>query len=409
MEFNLSLSTNVADIINYFRGNSENVLGETEQGIFDNVLEGIFEDSDKSEDIDYNLILNLLNNLKLFNNQENLQHMDEVHINLDKVESSANVCSNTNETELNIISNGNENDMNLLSSEEFEILKSLKNNFENKLEIINNETIGIKLNDKEIEVLKKLDNIMSNNKIGNDNEIPEIKKLDNVEIENSENRINDKIVNNEKFSQLETNNATDKLNLIRNNELDEKIDKELNTLENILNGDNDNNFIINNNPLINKDTNLINVASRQEIPTIRQEYIGEDIIKTIKYLKSSGQEEITIKISPRELGDMTIKLINNHEEASVAIVISKSDVFNLVNENQSEIAKHLKDLNINVKDISVEMKGNTQNSFSSNLNQEFERNNKGSQQSSKKNISSVDEPIEDMEEVVIEDNVNILI
>lgn len=409
MEFNLSLSTNVADIINYFRGNSENVLGETEQGIFDNVLEGIFEDSDKSEDIDYNLILNLLNNLKLFNNQENLQHMDEVHISLDKVESSANVCSNTNETELNIISNGNENDMNLLSSEEFEILKSLKNNFENKFEIINNETIGIKLNDKEIEVLKKLDNIMSNNKIGNDNEIPEIKKLDNVEIENSENRINDKIVNNEKFSQLETNNATDKLNLIRNNELDEKIDKELNTLENILNGDNDNNFIINNNPLINKDTNLINVASRQEIPTIRQEYIGEDIIKMIKYLKSSGQEEITIKISPRELGDMTIKLINNHEEASVAIVISKSDVFNLVNENQSEIAKHLKDLNINVKDISVEMKGNTQNSFSSNLNQEFERNNKGSQQSSKKNISSVDEPIEDMEEVVIEDNVNILI
>lgn len=409
MEFNLSLSTNVADIINYFRGNSENVLGETEQGIFDNVLEGIFEDSDKSEDIDYNLILNLLNNLKLFNNQENLQHMDKVHINLDKVESSDNVCSNKNETELNIISSGNESDMNLLSSEEFEILKNLKNNFENKFEIINNETIGINLSDKEIEVLKKLDNIMSNNKIGNDNEIPEIKKLDTVEIENSENRINDKIVNNEKFSQLETNNATDKLNLIRNNELDEKIDKELNTLENILNGDNDNNFILNNNPLINKDTNLINIASRQEIPTIRQEYIGEDIIKMVKYLKSSGQEEITIKISPRELGDMTIKLINNHEEASVAIVISKSDVFNLVNENQNEIAKHLKDLNINVKDISVEMKGNTQNSFSSNLNQEFERNNKGSQQSRKKNISLVDEPIEDMEEVVIEENVNILI
>ena len=165
MEFNLSLSTNVADVINYFQGNSENVLGETEQETFNNVLEGIFEDSDKSEDIDYNLILNLLNNLKLFNNQENLQHMDKVHINLDKVESSDNVCSNKNEIELDIISNGNDSDMNLLSSEEFEILKSLKNNFENKFEIINNETIGIKLSDKEIEVLKKLDNIMSNNKI----------------------------------------------------------------------------------------------------------------------------------------------------------------------------------------------------------------------------------------------------
>ncbi|MPM57151.1 hypothetical protein SDC9_103972 [bioreactor metagenome] len=84
-------------------------------------------------------------------------------------------------------------------------------------------------------------------------------------------------------------------------------------------------------------------------------------------------------------------------------------MFDLVKDNQGEIAKHLKDLNINVKEISVEMKGNTQNNFSSNLNQEFERNNKGSQQGRKKNISSADEPIEDIEEVEIEDNVNILI
>uniref|UniRef100_UPI0022E68EF0 flagellar hook-length control protein FliK n=1 Tax=Terrisporobacter petrolearius TaxID=1460447 RepID=UPI0022E68EF0 len=255
------------------------------------------------------------------------------------------------------------------------------------------------------------DSIMSNNKIENDSEMPDINKLSDVEIENSQNRINDKTVNSEKFSQLETSNTTDKLNLIRNNELDEEKDKdkELNTLENILNGDNDSNFIINNNQVINKEANSINAISRQEAPIIRQEYIGEDIIKTVKYLKASGQEEITIKISPRELGDMTIKLINNHEEASVAIVISKSDVFNLINENQSEIAKHLKDLNINVKEISVEMKGNTQNSFSSNLNQEFERNNQRNQQERKKNISFVDESTEEIQEVTMEDNVNILI
>lgn len=385
MEFNLSLSTTVADIIKHFQGNGKNVSGETEQGIFDNVLEGIFEDGDKSEDIDYNLILNLLNNLKLFNNEGSLQHVDKVNIDLDKVESSDNICSNDNEAELNIISNSNEINTNLLSSEELEVLKDLNSKFE----IVNNETIGIELNDKEIEVLKKLDGIMSNNKIENDSEIPQINKLSDVKVENSENSINrnnDKTVNSEKFSQLETSNTTDKLNLIRDNELDEEKDKdkELNTLENILNGDNDNNFILNHNQVINKDANSINVTSRQEIPTVRQEYIGEDIIKTVKYLKSSGQEEITIKISPRELGDMTIKLINNHDEASVAIVISKSDVFNLINENQSEIAKHLKDLNINVKEITVEMKGNTQNSFSSNLNQEFERNNQRNQQGRKK-------------------------
>ncbi|WP_434798863.1 flagellar hook-length control protein FliK [Terrisporobacter vanillatitrophus] len=406
MEFNLSLSTTVADIINYLQGNSDNILGKTEQGIFDKVLEGLFEDSDKSKDIDYNLILNLLNNLKLFNTQEDLKNMDKVYTELDNVEGLNSVSNNINEINLNMEENDFNINTNSLSSEELKILNNLKNNLKNEYITLNNETRKIELSDKEIEVLKKLDSAISNNKdntisnskIEENNELFQRNKLDNVELEK-----------NEKFSQLETSNTTDKLNSMRNNELDKESDKELDTLESILNGDNDNNFILNNNQLANKDMNSINTTSRQEITTIRQEYIGEDIIKTVKYLKSSGQEEITIKISPRELGDMTIKLVNNQEEASVAIVISKADVFDLVKDNQGEIAKHLKDLNINVKEISVEMKGNTQNNFSSNLNQEFERNNKGSQQGRKKNISSADEPIEDIEEVEIEDNVNILI
>lgn len=405
MEFNLSLSTTAADIINYLQGNSDNILGKTEQGIFDNVLEGLFEDSDKSEDIDYNLILNLLNNLKLFNTQEDLKNMDKIYTELDNVEGLNSSSDNINEIDLNMEANDFKVNTNSLSSEELKILNNLKNNLKNEYITLNNETMKIELSDKEIEVLKKLDNIISNNKIEENNELFQTNKLDNVELEKSENILNDNLVDSEKFSQLETSNTTDKLNSMRNNESD----KELDTLESILNGDNDNNFILNNNQLANKDMNSINTISRQEITTIRQEYIGEDIIKTVKYLKSSGQEEITIKISPRELGDMTIKLINNQEKASVAIVISKSDVFDLVNENQGEIAKHLKDLNINVKEISVEMKGNTQNNFSSNLNQQFERNNKGSQQGRKKNISSADEPIDDIEEVGIEDNVNILI
>lgn len=406
MEFKLSLSTTAADIINYLQGDSDNILGKTEQGIFNKVLDGLFEDSDKSEDIDYNLILNLLNNLKLFNTPEDLKNMNKAYTELDDVEGLNSVPNDTNEINLNMEAGDFKVNTNSLSSEELKILNNLKNNLKNEYITLNNETRKIELSDKEIEVLKKLDSAISNNKdntisnskIEENNELFQTNKLDNVELEK-----------NEKFSQLETSNTTDKLNSMRNKELDKESDKELDTLESILNGDNDNNFILNNNQLANKDLNSINTTSRQEITTIRQEYIGEDIINTVKYLKSSGQEEITIKISPRELGDMTIKLVNNQEEASVAIVISKADVFDLVKDNQGEIAKHLKDLNINVKEISVEMKGNTQNNFSSNLNQEFERNNKGSQQGRKKNISSADEPIEDIEEVEIEDNVNILI
>lgn len=430
MEFNLNLSTTVMDIVNYFRGNSDNSLGEMQQGMFGDIVEGLFGDSDESEDIDYNLILNLLNNLKIFNAQEDLQNInqacaEQVYNELDKVEDLSDAYNSINETQINVEGVDYKANTNLLSDEELEILSNLKNNFENEYIMLNNKTRKIELSDKEIEVLKKLDNLVSNkannivlknennviskNKVEENSRLFQTNKLDNINLDKSENKSIYNPAYSEKFSQLENNNTTDKLNLIRDDELNKDFDKDLDTLESILNEDKDNNFILNNNQLPNKDINSINANSRQEVATIRQEYIGEDIIKTVKYLKSSGKEEMTIKISPRELGDMTIKLINNHDKASLAITISKADVFNLVNDNQGEIAKHLKDLNINIKEISIDIKGDTQNNFSSNLSQEFHKNNNGSKQRNKKIISSMNESTEDIEEVDIEDNVNILV
>ena len=408
MEFNLSLSASVADIISYFQGNINNISGELDEGIFDNILDKSFCDSDESEDIDYNLILNLLNNLKLFNNQENFKDMDKVDTELNQIESLTDVYNNANEIDLNIEKNDYEVEKNLLSSEEIEILNKLKSSFENESEVLSNKITEIELSDEQIEVLKKFDNIISKTEIEKPDDLFKINKIDNVKFDDDKNIFKSNFVDSEKFSQLENSNTIDKLNLIRNDDLDES-DKDLNTLESILNEESDNKFILGNNQIVNKDMNSINNTSMQEIPTIRQEYIGEDIIKTVKYLKSSGEEEITIKISPKELGDMTIKLTNNSDESNIVITISKSDVFDLVNDNQNEITKHLKDLNINVKEISIEMKDNTQNNFSSNLSQEFERNSKGNNQKNKKNIRSIDEDIDDVEETYVEENINILI
>ena len=408
MEFNLSLSASVADIISYFQGNINNISGELDEGIFDNILDKSFCDSDESEDIDYNLILNLLNNLKLFNNQENFKDMDKVDTELNQIESLTDVYNNANEIDLNIEKNDYEVEKNLLSSEEIEILNKLKSSFENESEVLSNKITEIELSDEQIEVLKKFDNIISKTEIEKPDDLFKINKIDNVKFDDDKNIFKSNLVDSEKFSQLENSNTIDKLNLIRNDDLDES-DKDLNTLESILNEESDNKFILGNNQIVNKDMNSINNTSMQEIPTIRQEYIGEDIIKTVKYLKSSGEEEITIKISPKELGDMTIKLTNNSDESNIVITISKSDVFDLVNDNQNEITKHLKDLNINVKEISIEMKDNTQNNFSSNLSQEFERNSKGNNQKNKKNIRSIDDDIDDVEEIYVEENINILI
>lgn len=409
MDMNLNISM---QIMNNFQGSANGSTSSSSKDQFEGLLNALktnVEDSeltlntnDNTEEIDYDLIQQLMSLL-----QQIGQIDDSGKLNLLDKDTDIKL-----DTLVDFVKNQN---MNQLQTKDIDnLIESLVKSGEMKLtspenlneEVLNKikEILNSKSSNKDI-----LDNVKSNNNILDSlNEESKVQDT-NKNLDVNFNTINKK-QEQDSYDQLDIITLNTKPNMIKATESDNS-DKDLNTLEDILGEKNNNQIIfspgVNTTSGTNESTEVMNNPPVKEI---RQEFIGDDVVKTVRYLKANGLEEINIKISPRELGEMTIKLIKHAEETKVAITISKDDVFDLVNKNVGDIVKHLNDLNIKVKEVSVDIKNDNQKFFSDNLNQEFDRKNDQNQKRRNKNLNNRIEDIEDsIESKLDEDNLNILI
>lgn len=408
MDMNLNISM---QITNNFQGSTNSSASSSGKDQFEGLLDALkanVEDStltqninekDNTEDLDYDLIqqlMILLQQIGQIDESGKFNILDkDTDINLD--------------TLVDFIQNQNMDQ--LQTSDIDKLLESLVKSGEMKLDSSEhlNEEILNKIKDiLNAKNLKKdsLDNIKSNNKVldflNQENKVQDNSQNLDTKFDKSDNHQDQK-----SYDQLDIMTLNTKSNMIKVTESD----KDLNTLEDILGEKNNNQFMFSHGVQTTSTTNENTEGiTNTPVKEIRQEFIGDDVVKTVRYLKANGLEEINIKISPRELGEMTIKLIKHAEETKVAITISKDDVFDLVQKNVGDIVKHLNDLNIKVKEVSVDIKNDNQKFFSDNLNQEFERKNQQNQKRRNKNINNGIENIEDsIEGRVEEDNINILI
>ena len=383
----INLSTTIMD---NFQGNSSFSTKGIKSQLFESIFSNL-QNEEECEDINYDLVLNILNNIQILNPQKEIVEIDINHDKLDiisentidlnmdyKMIQNESGYSNNIDDILNIFMDNNIESNNLfdellgnneykLSSDDMELLKTLKKN--NNLSDISN----------------KNDNLLDS-------------KFD----QNIEETINS---SSEIYNELEISSLNNKNTILEK----EKSNKDIETLESILNKDNTSNFIVYNNMNFDKDISFTADIKNQVLTNIRKEYIESDIVKTVKYLSTNGLEEITIKISPKELGDMTIRLIKTEEETNVNIVLSKEDMFEIVSENISDIVQHLDELDINIKDISIDMKKDNQNSFSENLNHEFNKKNQENQKRRNKVEKMIVETIEEIENDKQEENLDVLI
>lgn len=208
------------------------------------------------------------------------------------------------------------------------------------------------------------------------------------------------------YEELNVATNANKNNIVDVNQKDKSKDESLSILENIA----DKNAI--DLSIINNKTFTQETSINKNLPavTIRASNIGDDFIKMVKYLKNNNIEEIKVNINPKELGDMTIKLLKDSEATKVFIHVGKEETFNMLNKNLHDINKHLTDLGIKAKDIVVEMKSNDQNFFSDNLSQEFSKKEDQKKQKRKNRSNNTAlNSVEDLDENKIdESNLNIL-
>ena len=387
---NINLSTMVGDSS---LSQSKSVSSDSLSTFKDFISEFKLEDensgtnTNNKEDVDESLILyNLIYTLyEKFNIAEKIDSLTD----LENIKSSLNSKLNEVENTKNIL----DAIENLHTSSESNYSLELNNN--DMKEIINNINYLInegrnnsnKINESLNSLIDKIKN--------------QIKDLDKSSQEDSmyENLDTVGILNQSKIDEYKSSKGTS---------------NDIEYLENIVSAD-DNSYI-NSFVGINEFNTVYRNSTSNDIPQpvteIRQEFITEDIIKSVKYMKNSDLEELNVKLNPRNLGEISIKLSKNKEHSNLLITVDDNNILDLVNKNIEDIKKHLNDTDINIKDIVINVKSENENLFSDNLNKEFNQDRRFNQNNSnknKKNNNQIIEELHNSEHNKDDDNLNILI
>ncbi|CEK39021.1 flagellar hook-length control protein FliK [Paraclostridium sordellii] len=423
MNFNLNISKGLVKMSsekNSVKGNLSSGNG------FEDLIASLGLDSEKTstgKDMDImKLLQGLLSNIKLYKEISNTECEDESK-KKDLLKEIDSLLTNIKNQKIDINSN-NEKQNQLIDSINDEFLENVDLNFN-----LDFKTIFNKKKDEDLIGLDKVINL--DNNLSDDLKSDKMSKktgekidniLKNVSLEDSKNKkvnlesISSKVTSDQKNmideldNQVKSLKSYEELNVSTNsnksNVLDLKPkeeDKDLNVLENILDK-NANVFSQVSNKTFIQESN-----ANKNVPTvtIRANQMADDFIKMVKYLKNNNIEEIKVNINPKELGDMTIKLMKDSEATKVFINVSKEDTFHMLSKNIGDINKHLFDLGIKSKDVVVTMKSNGENFFSDNLNQQFNKREESRKQ--KRNNTKQVSSIEEFEEVDnLQQNVNIL-
>lgn len=412
MNFNLNFSF---DLVNLALGKGNVNTKLSSKGGFEDLLASLDMDNENTnvdqKNEDCNLIASLIQNL--FSNLNTLKEIDNSDVNLDLKKEEILKLINDNILSINDKSNLNLKTLDIdkmmkLNSDEISNYIDLNFDFDkfiktDELELPTDDEMilpkGLKLEDLNLEKVSKK----------TDESTAKMAENINKQDENSKDgikKVDSEIKSLKSYEELSVATNINKNNLVDVNQKDKNKDEGLSILENIADKNGTDLSIINNKTFIQESA----INKNPPAVTIRASNIGDDFIKMVKYLKNNNIEEIKVNINPKELGDMTIKLLKDSEATKVFIHVGKEETFNMLNKNLNDINRHLSDLGIKAKDIVVEMKSNDQNFFSDNLSQEFSRKEEQKKQkrNSRSNGTTVNS-IEDIdEEKIDESNLNIL-
>lgn len=394
-------------------------------------LEKILDNENLDVDsLDENLnevIILLLNLIEVNLKELNINTPEEMNYKSQSVEELSNLGF-INNSDYEIFKDGS--DLTLKSSEADstkEVLKNINNLVDELLDNVNSYKVSedVSIDTIEAGLLKEFKNLLNSLPEETVKEVEKnlntdiSKEIFNALILKSKNDFSNKEeanVDKSTVVQVDTNinkkdfnsTLTDDLkedNFNDNSSLNNKaVNKEEKVLMKILDDDNNQSFskVLNYYDKLNKTNSVIEVI--KEPVVIKKDNINIDFIKNIKYMVKNSLEELNVKIYPKELGEMTIKLISQEGIMKAEIKATSKETYNLLNSNLNDIKKTLENQNIRIQEVNIGIYNEDTTFFSGreNSKEEFEN-----QRVSKINNRSLEEE-EIIEDLFNEGNVNLL-
>ncbi|HDK7174781.1 TPA: flagellar hook-length control protein FliK [Clostridium botulinum] len=155
-------------------------------------------------------------------------------------------------------------------------------------------------------------------------------------------------------------------------------------------------------------TDINELSSKETLGNlvINKNTMNADIIKSIKYMELNNVKDLTVKIMPKELGEVFIKLTMEGGIMKANIGATTKEAYNLLNSNMQLIEDKLQNSGIKVQELSLNIY-NEDTTFFKQGNEKGENSNP-SKSNDKADLSSMDEIPEEENISTIDGNVNIL-
>lgn len=118
--------------------------------------------------------------------------------------------------------------------------------------------------------------------------------------------------------------------------------------------------------------NVFTDKASSEPITVSKETASIDIVNNIKYMSRNLIQQLTVKVYPKELGEVTIKLLSEEGIMRADIKATSKETYNLLNSNLEEIKKYLNNENIEIKEVNISLYNEDTTYFSG---QGFQENN----------------------------------
>lgn len=143
---------------------------------------------------------------------------------------------------------------------------------------------------------------------------------------------------------------------------------------------------------------------------INQATFADDLIQDVRYMTTNSIKELTVKVNPGNLGEITIKLIQEDGVMKANLKANSKETTALLSQNLVDIKKQLNDQNIKISDVNIELYQDDttffkQDGFDSQLSQEQGRN----QRNNSNGINSIESISDDnsTDEIEAIDNSNV--
>ena len=135
-----------------------------------------------------------------------------------------------------------------------------------------------------------------------------------------------------------------------------------------------------NKSLFNRRLEVLNKVIKGDEPVvIRKSNINTDLIKSIKYMNINGVKELTVKVYPRDLGEIIINISKDEEVLKATLKANSKDTFNLISQNSSEIKKLLVENGLKISNVDISLYEDTtfynENEFNKNSRENKEDSN----------------------------------